>query len=121
MQKEIKLESKLLKIKLNPNSRTHLEKLIAYMREHIEFPLAEMEQKGYFWDSTFIEQTDKADFLYIVIKSPDFSKIMADESELSPTPFREVYEAFRQNYWAPEPYVDIEPVFCFNSSMKFSA
>ena len=90
------------------------------MREHIEFPLAEMEQKGYFWDSTFIEQTAEADFLYIVIKSPDFTKIMADESELSPTPFREVYEAFRQNCWAPEPYVDIEPVFCFNSSMKFS-
>ncbi|GLX80140.1 hypothetical protein tinsulaeT_34800 [Thalassotalea insulae] len=114
------MESKLLKIKLNSGYRSQLERLIAYMRENIEYPANEMTQKGYFWDSTFIEQTDEADFLYIVLKSHDFSKIMLDENELSPTPFREVYEQFRRQCWAPEPYTDIEPIFCFNSSFKFS-
>ncbi len=115
------MESKLLKIKLKSGSRPHLDNLISYMRENIEYPRDEMQQKGYFWDSTFIEQTEQADFLYIVIKSHDFSKIMVDESELSPTPFREVYEKFRAQCWAPEPYTDLEPIFCFNSSFQFSS
>lgn len=114
------MESKLLRIKLNPNSRPHLNELITYMRDNIDYPKSEMTQKGYFWDSTFIEQTPEADFLFIVIKSPDFSKIMMDESELSPTPFREVYEHFRRQCWSPEPYTDIEPIFCFNSALEFS-
>jgi hypothetical protein len=35
-------------------------------------------------------------------------------------PFRDVYEKFRATCWAPEPYIDLEPVFCFNSSLTFS-
>ena len=89
------------------------------MRDNIEYPRDEMEQKGYFWDSTLIEQTEDADFLYIVIKSHDFSNIMVNENDLPPTPFREVYEKFRNQCWAPEPYTDIEPIFCFNSSFSF--
>jgi hypothetical protein len=114
------MQSKLLKIKLNPNSRDHLDALIAYMRENIAFPKSEMEQKGYFWDSVFFQSDDEFEYIYIVIKSADFSKIMIDESELIASPFREVYEKFRTSCWAPEPYVDIEPIFCFNSSLTFS-
>lgn|GEM_PF-7010220 len=114
------MQSKLLKIKLMPNSRIHLEALIAYMREHIEFPKSEMEQKGYFWDCVFYEKTNNFEYVYIVIKSNDFSKIMMDESEIIISPFRAVYEKFRDQCWAPEPYTDLEPVFCFNSSLTFS-
>ncbi|REL27247.1 hypothetical protein DXX93_12175 [Thalassotalea euphylliae] len=114
------MESKLLKIKLKAGSRADLDSLVAYMRENIAHPRDEMSQKGYFWDSIFIEQTDKADFLYIVIKSEDFSTIMVDESELSLTPFRQVYDDFKTKCWLPEPYEDLEPVFCFNSAMQFS-
>ena len=75
------MQSKLLKIKLNPNSRSHLNTLISYMRENIEFPKSEMDQKGYFWDSVFFEKVDKFEYIYIVIKSDDFSKIMMDEND----------------------------------------
>ena len=115
------MESKLLKIKLNPNSRSHLDSLISYMRENIEFPKSEMEQKGYFWDSVFYEKRDCFEYIYIVIKSTDFSKIMMDESELVISPFRDVYEKFRSQCWAAEPYLDFEPIFCFNSSLNFSS
>lgn len=114
------MESKLLKIKLNSNSRVHLDQLISYMRENIEFPKNEMEQKGYFWDSVFYEKHEGFEYLYIVIKSTDFSKIMMDENELIISPFRDVYEQFRSQCWASEPYLDFEPIFCFNSSMNFS-
>lgn len=33
---------------------------------------------------------------------------------------RDVYEQFRATCWAPEPYIDLEPVFCFNSALTFS-
>ncbi len=114
------MESKLLKIKLTPNSRAHLETLISYMRDNIDFPKSEMEQKGYFWDSVFYEETQEFEYIYIVIKSTNFSKIMIDENDLIVTPFRKVYEKFRAQCWAPEPYEDFEPIFCFNSSMTFS-
>jgi hypothetical protein len=90
------------------------------MRENIEFPKSEMEQKGYFWDSVFYEKEDKFECIYIVIKSDDFSNIMMDESELVVSPFRDVYEKFRTTCWAPGPYIDLEPIFCFNSSLTFS-
>ena len=114
------MEAKLLKIKLNQNSRNHLEQLISYMRENIEFPKSEMEQKGYYWDSVFFESIDSTEYIYIVIKSSDFSRIMKDESKLILSPFRNVYEKFREQCWSPEPYLDIEPVFCFNSSLEFT-
>ncbi|EIV1777545.1 hypothetical protein MOU97_004230 [Vibrio vulnificus] len=91
------------------------------MRENIEFPKSEMEQKGYFWDSVFFEKTDESEYIFIVIKSADFSKIMVDENELVATPFRDVYEKFRSQCWAPELYQDIEPIFCFNASLTFAA
>ena len=114
------MESKLLKIKLNSNSRTKLDELILYMQENIEFPKNEMDQKGYYWDSIFYEKDSEFEYIYIVIKSNDFSKIMMDEVGLIETPFRDVYNKFRNECWAPELYLDIEPIFCFNSSMTFS-
>lgn len=114
------MESKLLKINLKLGSREKLDVLICYMRENIQFPMSEMEQKGYYWDSVFFESSPEYESIYIVIKSEDFSKIMLDESTLVYTPFREVYEKFRFECWANEPYTDIEPVICFNSSMQFS-
>jgi len=114
------VESKLLKIKLNPNSREHLNQLISYMRENIEFPKSEMEQKGYFWDSVFFEKDEEFEYIYVVIKSTNFSEIMMDESELIVSPFRDVYEQFRTQCWVSEPYLDLEPIFCFNSSITFS-
>ena len=86
------MESKLLKIKLMLGSRSKLDHLISYMRQNIEYPKGEMEQKRYYWDSVFYESTRDHEHIYIVIKTPDFSKIMLDESELLYTPFREVYE-----------------------------
>lgn len=110
------MQAKLLKIKLVPGSRPELEKLIAYMMEnHIE-PLNEMKQKGYMWDSVFLDESDS---LYIVIKSEDFTKIMMDENELIHTPFRTVYEKFRQDCWSSEPYLDIESIACFNNGVDF--
>lgn len=115
------MESKLLKIKLNANSRVQLDSLISYMRENIEYPRSEMEQKGYFWDSIFYEKNEDFEYIYIVIKSADFSKIMLDESELIVSPFRDVYEKFRSQCWVSEPYLDFESIFCFNSSLNFSS
>ena len=90
------------------------------MQNNIEFAKSEMAQKGYFWDSVFFETIEATEFLYIVIKSEDFSKIMIDESELVETPFREIYETFRKSCWSPEPYTDIEPIACFNNLVNFS-
>ncbi|WP_299803566.1 DUF6176 family protein [uncultured Shewanella sp.] len=114
------MESKLLKIKLKLGAREKLDDLICYMRENIQYPKGEMDQKGYYWDSVFFESSAEYESVYIVIKSEDFSKIMLDESTLDHTPFREVYEKFRLECWVNEPYTDIEPVICFNSSMQFS-
>lgn len=114
------MEAKLLKIKLRANSRDQLDSLISYMRKNIEYPKKEMEQKGYFWDSVFYEKNEVFEYIYIVIKLADFSNIMLDESELIVSPFRDVYEKFRSQCWASEPYLDLEPIFCFNSSITFS-
>ena len=113
------MQAKLLRIKLNPNSRARLDNLLEYMQSNPEFPRQEMEQKGYYWDSAFFEKVNNVEFLYLVIKSPDFSKIMMDESQLIATPFRDLYDAFRQSSWAPEPYEDLELLTCFNSEMKY--
>jgi len=91
------------------------------MRENIEFPKSEMDQKGYYWDSVFYEMNDTAEYMYIVIKSSNFSNIIIDEADLLISPFRVVYERFREECWAPEHYLDIEPIFCFNSSLVFTS
>lgn len=111
------MESKLLKIQLNQGSRNNIEQLIWYIPENIEFPKSEMDQKGYYWDSVFYEINDDAKYVYIVMKSSDFSKTMVDETGLLVSPFRTVYERFREECWAPEHYLDIEPMFYFNSSL----
>jgi hypothetical protein len=110
------LQSKLLKIKLKKGSRPHLEKLLVYMKENYRFPLNEMEQKGYFWDSVFLDGEDQ---LYIVLKSADFSKIMENEEQLIATPFREIYDNFRNDCWSSDPYEDIESLASFNRSFTF--
>ena len=89
------------------------------MKANIEQPANEMAQKGYFWDSVFFDNEAGIEYLYIVLKSGDFSKIMVDESNLIPTPFRDIYEKFRNECWVPEPYADIEFLQCFNSEMQF--
>ena len=114
------MQAKLLKIKLNAGSKSHVEALIDYMQKNPQQPLSEMQQKGYFWDSVFFDTHDQTEYLYIVIKSPDFSKIMTDESDLVATDFRAVYEKFRQQCWAPEPYKDIDLICCFNQALAFS-
>ncbi|MCG7539224.1 hypothetical protein CBQ28_00465 [Pseudoalteromonas sp. GCY] len=115
------METKLLKIKLNLNTRPQVDELLAYMQDNIAFPREEMRQKGYFWDSVFFAEEGGREYLYIVIKSEDFSCIMMDESELICTPFREVYERFRKACWSTEPYQDIEALACFNSQMEFDS
>ncbi len=110
------MEAKLLKIKVNPGSKTLFKQLLEYMKNHPEQPLSEMKQKGYFWDSVFYSEDN---YLYMVLKSKDFSKIMMDESELIATPFRAVYEEFRESCWIQGAYQDIESLFCFNHSLSF--
>lgn len=114
------MESRLLKIRMVSDSRARLDSLIQYMREHIDQPRSEMTQKGYFWDSVFWESGPDADYLYIVLKSQDFTRIMSDDAELIATPFRAVYDRFRATSWTSEPYVEMEPIFCFNDTMRFS-
>lgn len=82
-------------------------------------PKTEMAQKGYFWDSVFFEEVNDQNFIYIVVKSEDFSSIMLNENNLVHTPFREIYEKFQRDAWIPETYTDIEEIFCFNESMVF--
>jgi len=113
------MESKLLKIKLNPNSRTRVDELLEYMTSSVAGPKNEMSQKGYYWDSVFFGIEVDVEYLYIVLKSNDFSKIMVDESELIATPFREYYDRFRNDCWAPESYEDIESLFCFNTQIEY--
>ncbi len=113
------MQSKLLKIKLKPNSRAHLAVLVEYIESDIKQPEYEMQQKGYYWDSLFIESSSECDYLYMVIKSVDFSKIMVNEDVLIATEFREVYERFRSQCWVADAYNDIEVVACFNSAMVF--
>ena len=89
------------------------------MVENPIHPKTEMEQKGYFWDSVFFEEANDKNYIYIVVKSADFTTIMKDEEGLIATPFREVYEKFRLETWVPDTYKDIEEIFCFNDSMVF--
>jgi hypothetical protein len=105
---------------MTSDRRSDVNDLIAYMRTHIEEPRSEMAQKGYFWDSVFWQSTEEGDFLYIVLKSENFAAIMRDDIGLLATPFRKVYDRFRKLCWSPDGYVEMEPVFCFNSSMTFS-
>ncbi len=62
------MESKLLKIKPNANSRVQFDSLISFMTEKIKHPISEMVQKGYFWDSIFHEKNKGFKYIYIVIK-----------------------------------------------------
>ena len=110
------MESKLLKVKLKPNSKPHFLELLQFIKANPEAPKQEMLQKGYFWDSFFL---DKDENLFMVLKSQDFSKIMMDESELVHTAFRPVYERFRSQCWVEGSYEDIEALFCFNDSLSF--
>jgi len=110
------MESKLLKVKLKPNSKPHFLTLLKFMQADPAAPKNEMLQKGYFWDSFFL---DKDDNLYMVLKSKDFTKIMLDESELVETAFRPVYERFRSQCWVAGSYEDIEALFCFNDALSF--
>lgn len=110
------MESKLLKVKLRPNSKPHFFELLQFIKVNPEAPKSEMLQKGYFWDSFFL---DKDENLFMVLKSQDFSKIMMDESELLQTAFRPVYERFRTQCWIEGSYEDIEELFCFNDSFSF--
>ena len=110
------MESKLLKVKLRPNSKPHFLALLKFMQADPAAPKNEMLQKRYFWDSFFL---DKDDNLYMVLKSKDFTKIMLDESELVATAFRPVYERFRSQCWVAGSYEDIEELFCFNDALSF--
>jgi len=113
------MESKLLRIQLKPSSRGKVESLVKFMIENPIHPKEEMKQKGYFWDSIFLEEVNDKNFVYIVLKSENFSSIMLNEKGLIETPFREIYEQFRIEAWMPETYTDIEEIFCFNESMVF--
>ncbi|MDF0532850.1 hypothetical protein PY479_01000 [Shewanella sp. A32] len=110
------MESKLLKVKLKTNSKPHFFELLEFIKANPEAPKEEMVQKGYFWDSFFL---DKDENLFMVLKSKDFSKIMMDESELIQTAFRPIYERFRTQCWIEGSYEDIEELFCFNDSFSF--
>lgn len=116
---DLVMESKLLRIELQPSSRATLNSLINFMVENPINPKTEMAQKGYFWDSVFFEEVNDQNFIYIVVKSEDFSSIMLNENNLVHTPFREIYEKFQRDAWIPETYTDIEEIFCFNESMVF--
>src|SRR5687768_12299775 len=115
------MKSKLLKIRMASDSRSKLTELVDYMRANIDQPCAEMAQKGYFLDSVFWESAADAEYLYIVIKSADFTKIMRNDAELVATPFRVIYERFRTSCWTSEGYVEIEPIVCFNAAMHFAS
>lgn len=110
------MEAKLLKVKLQPHSRAKFEDLLEFMKANPQLPQTEMAQKGYFWDSFFIDNDDN---LFMVLKSPDFSKIVIDDAEIVPTAFREVYDQFRQACWVKGSYQDIEALCCFNDSLSF--
>lgn len=110
------MEAKLLKVKLKEGSKARFQKLLEFMQRDPTAPLDEMKQKGYFWDAFFLSEDN---YLYMVLKSNDFSKIMADESQLIATTFREVYETFREDSWVEGSYEDIAPLFCFNHSLSF--
>ena len=110
------MQTKLIKIPLKPGSRAAVDKLIHYMKSSPELPFNEMNQKGYFWDSVFLD----AQFnLYIVIKSPDFSSVMLNNDDLVETDFRSMYETFRQQAWQSDAYEDIEALACFNQALTF--
>ena len=111
-----RMESKLLKVKLQPNSKEKLLELVSYIKQKPSEPFSEMQQKGYFWDSFFM---DGEGFLYMVLKSEDFSSIMQDEESLIETEFRSHYEKFRSECWVQSSYQDIEEMFCFNKELSF--
>ncbi len=110
------MQAKLLKVKLKPYSKQHFFELLQFIKDNPAAPHNEMQQKGYFWDSFFLDQDDN---LFMVLKSPDFSKIMQDESALVETAFRQVYQRFRSQCWIEGSYEDIEALFCFNASLSF--
>jgi hypothetical protein len=110
------MESKLLKVKLKPGSKTKFFELLEYMKAQPSEPYSEMAQKGYFWDSFLLDEEDN---LFMVLKSADFSSIMTDESRLIETGFRTVYEEFRKLCWIEGTYQDIEELYCFNKALSF--
>ena len=103
-------------MKLKTGSKDKFFELLEYMKAQPKEPYLEMTQKGYFWDSFFL---DREDNLFMVLKSHDFSSIMMDESELVETGFRAVYEKFRKECWIEGTYQDIEELCCFNQTLSF--
>jgi hypothetical protein len=110
------MESKLLKVKLQPNSKEKLLELVDYIKQNPTEPFSEMQQKGYFWDSFFI---DDEDFLFMVLKSKNFASIMQDDASLIETAFRSHYQRFRSLCWVQGSYQDIEEIYCFNKGLSF--
>lgn len=110
------MESKLLKVKLKSGARQKFLELVELIKNQPNDSFSEMAQKGYYWDSFFLDQEN---YLYMVLKSADFSSIMMDDSMLIKTAFRQNYDEFRARYWIDDTYQDIEELFCFNDAINF--
>lgn len=113
------MESKLLKIKLNKGSEVYVQELIKYMQSNIALPKNEMEQKGYFWDSVFFAIEDHEEFMYLVLKSKDFSNIVINDNEIVATEFRNIYDEFRKKCWSQSGYTEPTFIACFNTVFEF--
>lgn len=113
------MESKLLKIKLKNSTQGEVKKLVDKMNHDIDSPRKEMAQKGYFWDSVFVSEEGGEAFMYVMLKSDDFSQIIIDDNAIEHTEFREYYSLFRDKFWHEEGYTEPTAVACFNAQMAF--
>jgi len=92
------MKTKIGIVKIKPEAKNNLAVLLEKIRKDPSFAREQMKDKGYYWDSLFIDHRVDGDYLIYVIKSPDFSKIkMGDQDQLNL--FSKEYSHFKNNFW----------------------
>lgn len=95
------METKLGIAKLKPNSKENVLKMIEWTKNNSELASKHMENKGYYWDSLFLESRPDGDYLIYVCKSSDWSKIkISDENPLND--WSRKYLRWKEETWESE-------------------
>ncbi len=114
------MDTYLGSVKLKAGAKTKVEELIKYTVENKDLALAHMKDKGYFWDSIFVETRSDGDYMIYILKSSDFSKVKRGDSETPLNEWSKKYLEVRDEVWDGSE-LDVIPdllVSDFSSSCK---
>ena len=105
------METKIGIAKLKPHSKNQVLELLDQTRQMQAEAKAHMQDKGYYWDSVFIHETNHGDYLIYVCKSPDWSKIKrGDESPLNE--WSELYLEWKDLFWESNTMTPQDDLLC---------